>query len=172
MKDFRKLEVTEITQNLIGLISEKMLITAGEKGNFNTMTASWGGVAFLWNKPIVFIFVRPERYTNYFLENTDTFSLSFFDDSYSKQLLLCGTKSGKDIDKVKATGLTLLFTKSGTPIFEEANLLLECKKKYVDKFNEEFFLDKDILDKFYGEKGGLHRIFIAEVTNVWQKDEQ
>ncbi|MBE9487690.1 MAG: flavin reductase family protein [Bacteroidetes bacterium] len=171
MDNFKKLKATEITQNLIGLISKSMLITAGERDNFNTMTASWGGVAFLWNKPVVFIFVRPERYTNYFLENTDTFSLSFFDDSYKKQLLFCGTKSGKDVDKVKETGLTPLFTKEGTPIFAEAELLLECKKLYVDKFNEEFFLDKDMLEQFYGEKGGLHRIFIAEVTNVWQKDE-
>lgn len=47
---------------LIG--QEWMLITAGDSASYNTMTASWGGIGWLWNKPVAFIFVRPERYTH------------------------------------------------------------------------------------------------------------
>ena len=47
--------------DLIG--KQWMLVTAGPADEFNTMTASWGGIGWLWNKPVAFVFIRPERYT-------------------------------------------------------------------------------------------------------------
>lgn len=53
------------------------LVTSGASDNYNMMTVNWGGIGFLWNKPVLFIFIRPERYTFEFIEKYDYFSLSF-----------------------------------------------------------------------------------------------
>jgi len=65
---------------------EWMLITAEKDGKVNTMTASWGGMGILWNKKVAFIFIRPQRYTKEFVDATSHLSLTFFDESYRKQL--------------------------------------------------------------------------------------
>ena len=101
------------------------------------MTVSWGSVGIMWNKPVAFTFIRPQRYTFGFLEKNGMFTMSFFDEEYRKALQICGTKSGRDIDKVAATGLTPAFTEDGVPYFEEAKLVLICKKLYAQDLNEE-----------------------------------
>ena len=83
-----------------------MLVTAGNAEKFNMMTASWGGLGFLWNRPVAFVFIRPQRYTFDFVERNEGFTLSFFGEEYRKVLQLCGTKSGREIDKVAETKLT------------------------------------------------------------------
>ena len=116
----------EITDNVIKLIGKDwMLVTAGRPGDYNTMTASWGGAGFLWNKPVVFVFVRHERHTYGFMEREDVFTLSFFDEKYRKALSLCGTKSGRDTDKAAETGLTPVETSNGSIAFSPARLVLE-----------------------------------------------
>ena len=68
----KKLEVKDLKENFFEAIGKEwMLVTAGTKEKFNTMTASWGGIGWLWNKPVAFVFVRPERYTYEFIEKSD-----------------------------------------------------------------------------------------------------
>jgi flavin reductase (DIM6/NTAB) family NADH-FMN oxidoreductase RutF len=83
MKTFKEIKPTEIKGNPIHLIGQEwMLITAGTPQHFNTMTASWGSMGELWFKPVCFCFVRPQRYTYEFMEKSDVFTLSFFDEQY------------------------------------------------------------------------------------------
>lgn len=78
MENFEEIKPAAITENFIKLIgSDWMLVTVGQREHFNTMTASWGGVGFLWNKPVVFVFIRPQRYTFGFIEQEPMFTLSF-----------------------------------------------------------------------------------------------
>ena len=158
----------EITDNVIKLIGKDwMLVTAGRPGDYNTMTASWGGAGFLWNKPVVFVFVRHERHTYGFMEREDVFTLSFFDEKYRNALSLCGTKYGRDTDKAAETGLTPVETSNGSIAFSQARLVLECRKLYVRDLKSEKFLDKTILEKCYDSAhGGLHRVYVAEITGV------
>jgi flavin reductase (DIM6/NTAB) family NADH-FMN oxidoreductase RutF len=157
---FRQIEPTAIEGNLIQRIeSDWMLVTAGDKQKFNTMTANWGGMGYLWNKPVVFVFVRPERYTYQFMESSDGFTLSFF----------CGSKSGRDCDKVAEAGLTPHFTELGFPAFREARLVLECRKLYACTLSRNDFLDGDPVRIHYSTKGGLHKLYIAEIVTVWVK---
>ena len=114
---------------LIG--TEWMLITSGDSSNFNTMTASWGGLGWLWNRPVAFLFVRPERYTHEFIERNERLTLSFFPDSQRKALQVCGSKSGRDCNKVKEAGLTPVSLESGTVSFAEACLTLDCRKLFT-----------------------------------------
>lgn len=154
---------------LIG--EEWMLITAGDSSKFNTMTASWGGLGWLWNRPVAFIFVRPERYTHEFIEQNERLTLSFFKEDYRKALQICGTKSGRDCDKVKEAGLTPLAMESGTTSFEEARLVLDCRKLYKAEMSDSAFIDKAVLERWYSDKpgGGLHTVYVVEIEGVYSK---
>ena len=83
-------------------VNDRALLTAGEKGNYNTMTVSWGMLGELWGKDMVTVFVRPQRYTYEFMEKYDNFTLSFFGSEYRRALSFCGSKSGRDFDKAEA----------------------------------------------------------------------
>ena len=164
----KKIEVKELKDNMFETISKEwMLVTAGTKDKFNTMTANWGGIGFLWNKPVAFIFIRPERYTFDFIEQNDYLTLSFLGEEYKDVHKICGSKSGRDIDKVKATGLQPLFTENGSITSEQARLTFECKKLYAYMIKPEDFIDQSIIDRWYGEAhGGFHKMYVVEIVNV------
>ena len=170
MKRFIETDPHELTGNVFRLIGRDwMLVTAGDQEKFNMMTASWGSMGYLWNKPVVMVFVRPQRYTFEFTEKKDEFTLSFFDEKYRHVLNVCGSVSGRDVNKVQESGLTPYFTEAGNPAFEEATLVLECKKLYTDFLKEEAFLDKKIVDSQYGQKD-FHKVYVAEIVHAWVKE--
>ena len=122
---------TLASENAFDLIGKEwMLVTAGNKEKFNTMTASWGGIGWLWNRPVAFVFIRPERYTHDFIEREGRLTLSFYKEEYRSILQFCGTKSGRDVDKVKETGLKPVALESGAMTFEQARLTLDCRKLF------------------------------------------
>lgn len=165
MGNFKIIKPKEIIGNPIKLIgSDWMLITAGNKKSFNTMTAAWGGLGFLWKKPVAFIFVRPQRYTFQFTEKYNYFTLSFFDKQYKDILNFCGVKSGREVDKVKETGLTIAETEIGNIYFSEAYQVIECKKIYHEYLKEENFVNTDVPSKIYPSKD-YHRVYIGEIIN-------
>ena len=83
---------------------------------------------------------------------------------------ICGSKSGRNIDKVKETGLKPVFTENGNVLFEQARLSLECKKLYADGIKPECFLDKESLEKWYGgAHGGFHKMYIVEIENIYSE---
>ena len=158
-------------ENPFDLIGQQwMLITAGVKDSFNTMTASWGGLGWLWNKPVAFIFVRPERYTHDFLESSDKVTLSFFPESCRKALQICGSKSGRDCDKVKEAGLSPVSLEDGAVTFGQARLTLACRKLLKTDMKPVELLDKEILDKWYSS-AGLHSVYVLEIESLWEKAE-
>ena len=168
----KKLEINEFTENAFEIIGKEwMLVTAGNKEGFNTMTASWGGIGWLWNKPVAFVFIRPERYTFEFIEKNERLTLSFLGHENKKIHGICGSKSGRDIDKVKESGLKPLFTENGNVLFEQARLSMECKKLYSDLIKPEHFLEKEIIDKWYDSAhGGFHQMYVVEIENIWEHE--
>ncbi len=167
LDEFKTIKPTEINDNAIKLIgSDWMLITAGNKESYNTMTASWGFLGFMWNKPCAVCFIRPTRYTFDFIEKSENFTLSFFDaEKYRKMLSFCGSKSGRDTDKIKECGITPLEMKNGAVSFKESKLILNCKKLYTQDLAEEGFLNKAIFEAAYS-KEKLHKMYISEITEV------
>ena len=165
---FTRIDPKELNQNVFTLIGDQwMLITAGTREKCNTMTASWGGLGVLWGKPVATVYIRPQRYTLEFVEREEKFTLAFFGEAYRKALALCGSKSGRDIDKVKECGFTVE-TADGAPYFAEADLVLVCKKAYWQDMDPTHFLDGEIDGKWYPEKD-YHRIFIGEIETVLKK---
>ncbi len=141
-----------------------MLITAEKDGKINTMTASWGMLGVLWNKPVAQIFIRPQRYTKEFVDHNDLFTLSFF-SGHKQALSILGTKSGRDCDKIAEAGLHPISV-DGQPGFEEARMTLVCKKLYTDILEPQHFLDPAIAQANYPESD-YHTAYIAQILNVW-----
>jgi len=169
MKTFTKIDPREIPDNAVNLFAtDWALVTAGTSEKFNTMTVSWGTLGHLWNKPVAFVFVRPQRYTFEFTEARDTFTLSFFDETYREALQICGSLSGRNVNKVEQAGLTPRVLESGDVAFEEARLIIECKKMYADFFESAHFTTPEIAPRIY-PSGDFHKMYIGEILNVWIK---
>ncbi|MBN2610933.1 MAG: flavin reductase [Bacteroidales bacterium] len=164
-----KTNVTSLNDNVFNLIDKEwMLITAGNTGSFNTMTASWGTLGILWNKPVAICFIRPHRYTFEFAEKSDYFTLSFFDESFRGILNICGSKSGRTIDKIKETCLKPLLTDNGGIGYEQARMVIECRKLYADFLKEDNFVVPDTALKNYPSKD-FHKFYIGEIVNCYLK---
>ena len=166
-----KIDLKTLNDNVFDLIGKEwVLITAGTKnGGFNMMTASWGCLGWLWNKPVAVIFVRPERYTHQFVEAGEYVTLSFLGNGSEAREIYnyCGSKSGRDGDKVQATGLRPVETETGGIAYEQSRLTLECRKLYKDSIKPECFIDGSI-EKWYGEKGGYHDVYVLEIVNIYK----
>ena len=160
--EFRSIDPDSIKDNVFKLIGKDwMLITAGIKDSYNTMTASWGGMGILWDKKVCIAFIRPTRYTFEFLEKSEVYTLSFLEEQYRDILMYCGTKSGRDVNKIAETSLTPVF-RDGTVYFAEARLVIECRKIYFQDIQPDKFLDKTIHE--YYPKKDYHRIYIGEIS--------
>ena len=167
MEKFNEIRCEELTDNPFKLVgSDWMLITAGTPDAFNLMTAAWGGLGVLWQRSVAFCFVRPTRYTYGFLEKSDRFTLSFFADEYRNMLNFCGSRSGKDVDKVAETGLAAVF-ENGFVYYDQARLVFQCRKLYAQDLMPDAFLDPRIND-LYPLKD-YHRMYVGEILKCLRR---
>jgi uncharacterized protein (DUF952 family)/flavin reductase (DIM6/NTAB) family NADH-FMN oxidoreductase RutF len=145
-----------------------LLLTSGDfsKGDFNSMVVGWGGFGIMWKKPIAMVVIRPTRHTFKFINSYDSFSLCVFPEKYREELNLLGTKSGRDGDKIKESGLTTIRSKTiAAPIYEQAELTFECRKMYWEDFDPTKFISPDI-DKNYPKKD-YHRVIFGEIVKIF-----
>jgi flavin reductase (DIM6/NTAB) family NADH-FMN oxidoreductase RutF len=169
--DMKQIDIKQINDNVFETIGKEwILVAAGNKDKFNMMTASWGCLGWLWNKPVAVVFIRPERFTHELIEANDTMTLSFLGHSEEARKIynFCGSKSGRDLDKCEATGLKPVVLEGGSIGFEQARLTLECRKLYKDSMSAEKFIDKDLL-QWYGAKGGFHDVYVVEITHAYEE---
>ena len=165
---FTKINIAEQTFNPFELISTQwMLISAGSANSWNTMTASWGGLGVLWGAPAATIYLRPQRYTKEFVDREEYFTLAFFGEEQRTALTLCGSKSGREVDKVKECGVTVAQAECGAHYFEEAELVLVCRKRYAQEMDPQA-IPQDAKDRFYPEKD-YHTMYIGEVVEALRK---
>ncbi len=165
---FKRVDLFDFSDRVFEMLkNEWMLITAGDESSFNTMTAAWGGFGILWNKPTATIYIRPQRYTYQFTEQNELFSLCYFGSGrYRDALSFCGTKSGRDYDKCKETGLIPLNTPAGCIAFKQSRLIFECRKLYTDTIKPDFFIDKNVESVVYPGKD-YHRFYIGEILGCY-----
>lgn len=163
---FKEINVTEINESFIKNIGDEwMLITAGNNEKYNMMTASWGFAGVMWGEPMAIAAIRPQRYTMEFIEKEDYFTLSFYGDN-KKIHAVCGKESGRDVNKTEKTGLTPLFdAETKAPYFNEARLVLICKKVYTEKLDKNAFLDEDIKAKWYPNED-YHTMFYGKIIKA------
>ncbi len=169
---FKTITPQEIKDNPFTLIgNDWLLITAGTVEKHNTMTASWGGVGVLWNKPVATVYIRPQRYTKEFVDNAETFTLSVLPSDMRKALSYCGTYSGREVDKDAACGLTPFAADAENAqsiAYEQARLILVCKKLYVGQIKPEGFVDPALDEKNYPTHD-YHTVYIGEIVKILEK---
>ena len=164
----KQINPKDIQKNVFSLIGDQwMLVTAGTVEHCNTMTASWGGLGVIWGAPAATCYIRPQRYTKEFLDREEYFTLAFFGEEYRKALSLCGSKSGRELDKVKECGFTVKGAQCGAPYFEEAELVLVCRKRFVQPMDPAR-LPEDVKERWYPQKD-YHTLYIGEIVEAYQK---
>ncbi len=160
-----KINIEEQSFNPFDLIGKQwMLVSAGTEEKWNTMTASWGGVGVIWGKPSATCYIRHSRYTKEFVDNSAYFTLTFLQDGHRDALTLMGKKSGREMDKMKESGLTPTFVE-GQPTFEEASLVLVCRKRYHSELVPEE-IEQEALDKWYADHD-YHVMYIGEIVAAY-----
>ena len=164
---FQEMNVKELQKNPFVMIGDEwMLVTAEKEGKINTMTASWGGVGIMWGKTVATVYIRPQRCTKKFVDGSEYFTLSFFDGGQKKALGYLGSVSGNDEpDKIDKTDLHVTQV-DGQPTYEEAMLVLVCKKLYVQEMKEECFLRSQEIEDWYPEKD-FHTMYMAEIVKAY-----
>jgi len=146
-----------------------MLVCAGNRDKSNAMTIGWGALGNLWGHGTntVTVYVAEKRFTREFMENNDYFTIMTFKDR--DVLRYMGTKSGRDGDKAAALGLHVAYTENGTPYYEEAECVIECKTMYSQEFAPEHFRD-DVPHEFYDCFGaGYHTFYIGKIIKAMKK---
>ena len=165
---FKTVDPKELKDNVFSLIGDRwMLITAGTGEDLNTMTASWGGLGILWGSPVATCYIRPQRYTKEFVDREEYFTLTFFEEEYRQALALCGSKSGRQVDKVKECGFTVKTAPCGAPYFEEASLVLVCRKRFAQEMDPAN-IPEDVKASFYPAQD-YHTMYIGEIVEVLQR---
>ena len=152
--------------------AENALLTAGTADRCNTMTIGWCQLGRLWGLQTCTVYVRPERYTYRFMEDNDHFTVSVLPADMKTAMSVCGTKSGRDMDKIAACGLTVRTGAGGAPFFEEAELVLVCKKLYAQDMDPAAVLPagEEAILPSYGAKGGWHRTYTGQIVEAYSKD--
>lgn len=143
------------------------LVTAGNEDGWNTMTASWGFAGVMWGKNTFTTVIRPQRYTKEFIDKSEYFTISFFGEEYRNALKYCGSHSGRDSDKAEETGLVPVFF-DGVTAFEQAEMIIVCKKEYVQPMTGECLLDKDDDKKWFASKD-YHVQYIGEIKEIYTR---
>ena len=170
--NYKKIQLLEIKDNFFQRIgTDWMLVSAGTPGDSNAMTASWGQIGILWNKPVATMYIRPQRYTRQFTDRDDRFSLSFFAPGENRKALgIMGSKSGRDCDKIAEAGLSIQgFGENNIAAFDGASLIIICRKIYHQDLTEDSFVDLSIIDEMYPEKD-YHRMYVGEIEEVFLKE--
>lgn len=166
MNDYVEISPYELDNALKLIGKDWMLITVKDGEGANAMTASWGCMGVLWNKPVAVCFIRPQRYTYGLAENEERMSLAFFGEGYREALSLCGSKSGRDCDKLSLAGLTVSDV-DGVPVIDQASTVVIGKKLYADDLKEDNFIEKAMLDNYKNKD--FHRIYVLEIQKVLSK---
>ena len=149
-----------------------ILLTTKADGKVNTMTIGWGHIGIEWGKPIFVAYVRESRHTKQMLEANGEFTVNVPMGSIDGKILgYCGTKSGRDTDKIADLGLTLEAPEViSVPGIQQLPLTLECRVIYKQK-QDLSAIPENILTRYYpaDETGyqDYHYAYYGEIVSAY-----
>ena len=144
-----------------------VLLTTASEGKVNTMTIGWGTVGVDWSRPIFIAYVRESRHTKAMLEKNPEFTVNIPYGDLDKRILgYCGTRSGRNTDKITDLGLTLTEPDViSVPGIKELPLTLECKVLYHEE-QDLSRIPADIIDQYYKD-GDHHHVYYGEIVDAY-----
>ncbi len=160
----------DYAETICKAIPQGVTITAKSGDKVNPMTIGWGTLGVEWGKPIFIAYVRQHRYTWKLLQENPEFTINVPLDDSAKQILgYCGSKSGRNTDKIADLGLHLVEpTAISVPGIQELPLTLECKVIYRQS-QERAAVPAAIREKYYSESvpGDYHDAFYGEIVGAY-----
>lgn len=165
----KAIEIRSLENAVKAIGDDWMLITVKDEKNnrVNAMTASWGAIGVLWNKPVCICFVRPERHTFSLLKESKELSIAFLDEDRRDALRLCGRESGASLDKLAECRLTTEAL-DGIPTISESRVAITCRVLYEDFLRKDGFLDESLLSHY--ASAGYHKMFVCEIIGAYGRE--
>lgn len=168
----RKIDLWKEAGHILKNVGKGVLLTTAADGKVNTMTIGWGTLGIQWKKPIFIAFVRQSRYTKELLDKNPEFTVNIPYGEYDKSVLgICGTRSGRDIDKIRELGLTPEASETvSVPGIRQFPLTLECKVIYRQE-QDPAAISEENTARYYpkedGQSGDYHTAYYGEVTAAY-----
>lgn len=168
----RNVNVWDYAGRIMENIGKGILLTTAAEGQVNTMIIGWGQVGVVWSKPVFQVLVRESRHTKTLLDKNGEFTVNIPLGQIDKDIVaVCGTKSGRDLDKIKALGLTLEPGETvSVPGIRELPLTLECKVIYKQA-QDPNAIEEDCFQRFYAEgthnEGDYHTVYYGQITGAY-----
>lgn len=170
---FKEIQVKDLSFNPFTSLQEDwaLLSAKNSENKVNSMTVSWGGVGAIFNENVITVYVRPQRYTRSFIDETGNISLSFFNGEYKKELAYLGAKSGKDEDKLSLQNFKPIFF-GDFPAVDKAKLVICAKVIYKGEiFPQNFIKNNEVdYDKKWYENKDYHYVYLAKIEKIYVSD--
>jgi len=170
MNGLKQVDIGQVADSILDQISKGIFLTVKDGGRVNTMTIGWGTFGRMWNRPVFMVMVRYSRFTYELIEKADAFTVSVpLNGKFKQALAVCGSKSGRDIDKFKECGLVAKpGQKVDTPVIDGCDIHVECRIVYKQPLAPEQ-LPKGIIDTSYKD-GDFHVLYYGEILGVYEKE--
>ncbi len=170
---FVETSAEEFDENIFTLVNKDYsVITAGAVPEHNSMIASWGGYGIMFNKPVSWCFLRANRYTLEKMREGQSYTICYFSEEYKSDIMIFGTKSGRDSDKMNEVTLTPVSTPDGMPAYKEAKVIVECKLTSVTTVSKSDFYTqegRDFVQEGFDDAKDWHKLVFGEITHIWVK---
>lgn len=170
-KHFKKIAPEEIGESVFTLIGKDWNVTAAGSPA-NAMVNTFSGFGMVMDKPAAWNLLAANRYTLEKIQETGTYTMSFFEEKNRGDILKFGKASGRNSDKMKETKLTPVTTPSGAPSFAEAKLVVEVRLLTISDIEPGKFTSKEMrefLEKGRDKEKGYHKLVFGEIVGVWRK---
>lgn len=164
----RKIDIRDSAGDIIKAMRPGILLTTKVGDKVNSMTIGWGTMGIIWERPVFVAYVRQQRYTREMLDECHEFTVNIPVGEYDRIILgVCGSKSGRDTDKVETAGLTLVEPEViSTPAIKEFPLTLECRVLYRQEQKSGLF-NNEITRQFYTIETGDHICYYGEIVSAY-----
>ena len=169
---YRHFEQVPIDKDMGALFGDRVYLgTAGNAAHYNTLTLGWGATGILWSRPVAIVYIRENRFSSRYFEESPVYVLSWYPAQYRKEIYkIFGGKSGRDTDKEKLSGFTPVETPDGGVTYLQAEKVVICRKLMRQPVPGEF-LPKELHSRL-GQDGFIHIQYTGEVLSVWKKKPQ
>jgi len=162
----KKVDYMSVADQVMKQIKKGAFLTVKAGSDLNTMTIGWATIGIVWQKPILMVAVRDSRYTFTIIEKADDFTVSVPSKNMTDEIRVCGTKSGRDMDKFKECELTIKDSQTIlSPIINVPGIHFECKIAFKSAMDPTFLTDE--YEKLYPEKD-YHTLYFGQILDCYK----
>ena len=168
----KKIDALAVSQQITDALKKGVFLTTKVGDKVNSMVIEWGHIGRIWNRPVFVAYVRDSRFTRELLDENPEFTVNIPINGFSrKAFVTCGTRSGRDMDKIREAGLTLVEPESvSVPAIKDFPLTLECKVIYREAQDASKLPDM-IQRQFYRIEKDDHISYFGEIVNAYVIEE-